>query len=222
MDLTSQSSKSLSFSIFSTSPPGISQIPSKAVSKVNIPGGMEMLLPCHAPRQLPIPWIPQEGPLSHLCFPLIPVSVSWKRAGKICSLSRPHKCKRGWKTTPPALCLHFNSSPRKKRSAVHGWQERPTGDSAYPKHSLPHSRFITTSNRLSFPPSELDEFSIWDVFLVLGTVLSSLPTCVGSCSALPNPDNYFSGCFGTSGNVVGSAQIDPSQSNAWNKPWINP
>lgn len=104
----------LFFSLFSTSPPEIYQIPSKAVSKVNIPGGMEMLLPCCAPRQLLIPWIPREGSLSCLCFPLIPVSVSWKRAGKICSLSRPHKCTSGWKTTPPALSLHFNSSPRKK------------------------------------------------------------------------------------------------------------
>lgn len=48
MDLNFQSSKSLFFSLFSTAPPGISKIPFKTISKVNISGGMEMLLPCQA------------------------------------------------------------------------------------------------------------------------------------------------------------------------------
>lgn len=155
-------------------------------------------------------------------FPSSPCPSPGKGQGKSVPFPDHTSAKRGWKTTPSALCLHFNSSPRKKGQEFTDGRKDLLGDSAYPKHSLPHSRFITTSNRLSFPPSELDEFSIWDVFLVPGTVLSPLPTCVGSCSALPDPGNYFSGCLGASGSVVGSAQIDPSQSNAWNKLWINP
>lgn len=178
-------------------------------------------MPC--PRQLPIPWIPREGSLKpSLLSPHPRVRLLEKGRENLFPFQTTQVQKGAGKQLPlPSASILTALQGKKVRSSRMAGKTY-WGDPAYPKHSLPHSRFITTSNRLSFPPSELDEFSIWDVFLVPGTVLSPLPTCVGSCSALPDPDNYFSGCLGASGRVVGSAQIDPSQSNAWNKLWINP
>lgn len=71
--------------------------------------------PMICPRQLPIPWIPREGSLKpSLLSPHPRVRLLEKAREKSVPFPDHTSAKRGWKTTPSALCLHFNSSPRKK------------------------------------------------------------------------------------------------------------